>query len=204
MAEKGYLTKSAFKQLVNSYKKINSRDYAAALKIYLSLYEENISSSFAYTIAKCYLNLFDYSSAKKWIKRSIAQEPLDRYYLLLAEIYDFEYEYDKAIKIILAYLREHPYDEWALHKVISYYIEPGGEQYFPKGFVRECLIKLVNRNSDHNLPFYCLELAKIEFANGEYSIAEGLLNRALFSLEPISPILLNYIEELMEKVWKKK
>lgn len=137
---------------------------------------------------------------RKVDKKAIALEPLDKYYLFLAQTYEFEYNYDKAIKIILTYLHEHPNDEWVLHKVIWFYIEPGGEEYFTQGFVRECLIQLVNRNSDNNLPFYCLELAKIEFANGEYSVAEGLLNKAVLSLEPIAPILLKDIDELMEKI----
>lgn len=70
MVEKACLTKSAFTQLVNVSSIVNGRGFSAALKIYLSLYKDgNISSSFAYTIAKCYLNLFDYSSAEKWIKK---------------------------------------------------------------------------------------------------------------------------------------
>ena len=205
MTKKMCLPKQAFTRFVNEKSKIKSCDYSSILMIYLSLYKNgNAFSLLAYNIAKCYLNMFDFPPAEEWIKKAIALEPLDKYYLFLAQVYEFKYDYDNAVKLYLKVLQDHPNDEWALHNIVLFYQRPGGDSYVDKQFVRECLIKLINRNKDDNLPFYCFELARIEYSNGEYSVAEELLNKAVLSLEPIAPILLKDINELMEKIWNKK
>lgn len=205
MTEKVCLTKEAFKQLINVNDKLAAHDYSAALKTYLSLYHDgNVSSAFAYTIAKCYLNLSNFPSAEQWIKKAIALEPLDKYYLFLAQVNEFQYDYDNAIRIYRSFLQEHPNDEQVLHNIFMFYTEPGGENYVDKQFAKECLIKLIDINKDQNLSFYCFELAKIEYSNGEYSVAEELLNKAVINLQPLAKILLKDIEELMEKIWNEK
>ena len=205
MTKKICLSKQAFKRFVIEKSKMKSRDYSSILMVYLSLYKDGSVSSFlAYNIAKCYLNMFDFPPAEKWIKKAISLEPLDKYYLFLAQVHEFKYDYDNAVKLYFKVLQDNPNDEWALHNIVLFYQRPGGDSYVDKRFVRECLIKLINRNKDDNLPFYCFELAKIEFSNGEYSVAEELLNKAVLSLEPIAPILLKDIDELMENIWDKK
>lgn len=205
MTEKICLTKSAFTQLININRKLAAHDYSAALRIYLSLFDDgNISSILAYTIAKCYLNLSDFSSAEKWVTKAIAIDPVDKYYLFLAQLNEFKYNYENAIKIYRAFLQDHPNNEQALHNLFMFYTEPGGEKYIDKQYAKECLIKLIDMNKDQNLSFYCFELAKIEYSNGEFSVAEELLNKAVINMEPLAEMLLKHIEELMEKIWSKK
>ena len=199
------LPKAVFKQLLETNHMLKEREYSSILNIYLSLYADgNISSFLAYIIAKCYFSMHDYPSAKEWIKKAIALEPLEKYYLLLAVVHELEYNDDSAIEIYKKVLKENPSDETALNRIVVFHSRPGGQKYVDDQFAKECLLTLINNNNDNNLSFYFLELAKIEFNNGEYSIAEELLYKAIMTLKPLSDVTLFEINNLMEKIWEAK